>query len=402
MNILLICDEYPPGKHGGIGTAVRLQANALSRLGHNVYVAGLYEWGYGEQDMYDDNGVQVFRFRMGLASGIFKKQDALWVRALYKLLHLTGIFQWDIQRSLKKYKKEIEALISRHKIDIIEMPDFHNYRRYCKNYVEPVRFTVPTIVKVHGSITYIAKENSTAVPAHIYDMEKQMFQNASAICSVSKYGGDKVKKYFELDNDYHVIHNGIDTAKLTPVDVKDEHKVVFTGTLNENKGIYQLMKAWNIVADKNKNARLHIYGKGPVQKIKSLLSANAKDTVQFLGHVDHATLFHELGTAGVCIFPSYAENFALAPMEAMASGAAIVYTKRASGAELINDGVDGLLVDPDDVEGIADSILKLLSNKNIRDRIAKMGQEKVVKEFDINVIAREHIDYYTSILANNK
>ncbi len=400
MNIMLICDEYPPGKHGGIGTAVKLQANALSRLGHNVYVAGLYEWGYGQDEEFEDNGVKVFRFRMGLASNLFKNQDALWVRALYKLLHISGVFQWDIQRSLKKYREQVEELIKRYDIDIIEMPDFHNYRRYCKKYVEPVKFSVPAIIKVHGSITYIGKENGTAVPNHVFEMEKQMFLNASAICSVSRYGGEKVKRYFELDKGYHVIHNGINTAKLTPVDQKDEHKVIFTGTLNENKGIYQLMKAWNIVAEKKKDARLDIYGKGPVQKIKALLSGSAKDTVRFLGHVDHKTLFHELGTAAVCVFPSYAENFALAPMEAMASGAAVIYTSRASGKELISDGEDGLLVDPDDVEGIAERIIKLLSDEKRRADIAEKGKQKVRAEYDINVIAKKHIDYYTRVLTH--
>jgi glycogen synthase len=47
MNILFICDEYPPGRHGGIGTVVQLTARALVSQGHNVVVAGFYDWAYG-------------------------------------------------------------------------------------------------------------------------------------------------------------------------------------------------------------------------------------------------------------------------------------------------------------------------------------------------------------------
>ena len=58
MNILLLCDEYPPGRHGGIGTAVQLLARALVREGHKVVVAGFYDWSYGGKDTEADQGVK--------------------------------------------------------------------------------------------------------------------------------------------------------------------------------------------------------------------------------------------------------------------------------------------------------------------------------------------------------
>ena len=66
MNILYICDEYPPGKNGGIGTMVQVLGRELVKQGHNVHVAGLYGYRYGSSDYEEDKGVRVYRLRYGL------------------------------------------------------------------------------------------------------------------------------------------------------------------------------------------------------------------------------------------------------------------------------------------------------------------------------------------------
>ncbi len=400
MNILYLCDEYPPGRHGGIGSVVRLMARTMSAMGHSVVVAGLYDWGYGGEDYFEDNGVKVYRYRMILASEWFKKQDSIRVRATYKLMKLSKVLHVDIKKSLSIYKENIEALIKKHDIDIIEMPDYHDYRRFASNYISPLTFSAPTTIKIHGSLTYIYKENNQTVPEHIWQMEHDMFEEADSICSVSKYGGEKIMDYLDLEREVKVLYNGIDTSKLSDLPDKDENKVIFTGTLNENKGIYQLLEAWNTVHKHNKNAQLWIYGKGPVQKLKAILNTQARKTVHFKGHVPGEQLFRELGTAAMCVFPSYAENFALGPMEAMGSGAAVIYTKRTSGPELIEDGKDGLLIDPADINEIANCILELLNDKGRREQLAIAGKKKIIEQFDIERVAEKHIVYYQEVINN--
>ena len=66
MNILYICDEYPPGRNGGIGTMVQVLGRELVKQGHNVYVAGLYSYRYGGNNFEEDKGVKVWRLRYGL------------------------------------------------------------------------------------------------------------------------------------------------------------------------------------------------------------------------------------------------------------------------------------------------------------------------------------------------
>ncbi len=398
MNILFICDEYPPGRHGGIGTVVQTTAREMVKQGHNVIVAGFYDLGYGGEDEFDDEGVKVYRFRRGLASGFFENAHSLPVKVVNKLFTLTGIFQWDIRKSLERYKKFVEQLIERYNIEIIENPDYIDYVRFCKQPVYYPEFSKPTIVKLHGTHTFIAKENKKEVAKHIFDVEQNMLDNAEKIVSVSKYGAEKVKQYFDRGFDIEVIHNGLDLEPITKNIGKEKGKVLFSGTLHENKGIYKLLSAWNLVVEQNSEAELWIYGRGPIDELKKMLSKKALDRVHFEGFADRPKLLKELSTATVCVLPSFVENFALAPMEAMASGAAVIYTKTTSGSELIEDGVDGVLVDPHNPDEIALAILKLLSEEDMRNSIAEKGKKKIFDKYSISVIVKQHIDLYQEIL----
>lgn len=401
MNILLLSEEYPPGRHGGIGTVVQMQAREMVRQGHKVIVSGFYDWGYGGADEFVDNGVKVYRFRRGLNSSLLQKQDALHVRAMYRLLRTSGIFQQDIKKSMKRYQAHVEKLIADHDIDIIEIADYNDYIRFCSSYVPYPKFSVPVVAKLHGSLTYYGYMDGNDVPSHWQQMEHDILKQADAVCSVSKFRADMANKIGEYDGPIEILYNGINRAEIGSYDTKHPNRVVFTGSLMKKKGIYQLMKAWNLVNEQMPDAELYIFGKGPIETIKEELTTAAKSTVHFKGHVDRSTLFQYLGEARAAIFPSFAESFALGPMEAMACGTAIIYTSRTSGPELITNEVDGLLVDPADEQEMASQMLRLLNDTTFANELAKKGKERVESNFDISVVVQRHIDYYKGILAKN-
>lgn len=404
MNILYLCDEYPPGRHGGIGTVVQILARELVQQGHNVVVAGFYDWGYGGADEFDDNGVKVYRFRRRLSSGIFAGQDKLYVRAMYKLLNISGIFQWDIKHSLDKYRKFIEQLVVKHSIDIIEMPDYNDYIRFCKEAVYFPQLPSPVVVKLHGSLTYINKNNGQPVPEYVAETEKAILRNADAVCAVSQYRADKAIEFGEYDGHIDVVYNGINMqgVESNPENGSRINRVVFTGALSENKGIFNLAKAWNIINERIPEAKLVVLGKGPVNRVTALIDPKYHQNVSFLGHVDRRTVLDTLKTSTIAIFPSLTESFALAPMEAMACGTAVVYTTRASGPELITHEVNGLLANPLDIEDIAHNICYLYQNQDICSKLAASGKERIISEFDISVVARKNISYYTSVIEKRK
>lgn len=401
MNILFLCDEYPPGRHGGIGTAVQLLARQMVKMGHQVVVAGFYDWGYGGEDVFDDNGVKVYRFRRGLASNVFRKVDSFFVRGAYRLLTKLGILEWDIRRSLKKYHVFLEQLIKQYKIDLVEMPDYNDYVRFCKSTIHFPKLSIPTIVKLHGSSTYISAQNRQPVSENIFQMEKSIIEQAEAVSAVSKYVAVQSAKCFGYEGSIEVLYNGIELNGIAPdLSAKDPNLVVFAGTLTENKGIYQLMKAWEIVHAEMPDARLAVVGKGPVAKVQSRLSGAALSSVTFHGHQKRTELFKIFEQAAIGVFPSFAESFGLVPIEAMERGMAVIYTKRTAGPEVIEDGVDGLLVEPSDEKEIADKIILLLKNHDLRCRLAAVGRSVVQQRFSIGSTTEKNILFYRNIITH--
>ena len=143
---------------------------------------------------------------------------------------------------------------------------------------------------------------------------------------------------------------------------------------------------------------LHVYGKGPVNDLKKMIEKEVLPSVFFYGHVSRETLLEELTTASVAVFPSYSECFSMAPLEAMAAGCAVIYTSKSSGPELITDGGNGLLVDPDDSNAIATAIILLSEDKNLRHTIAEAGKKVVCEKFNISNAAQQHVDFYAKAI----
>ncbi len=311
---------------------------------------------------------------------------------------ITGVFQRDIISSLKRYHVFLEEIIKRYDIDIVEMPDYQDYIRFCNKYVAFPRLSVPVVLRFNGCHTYFAREANVEVPDHVYQMEHDLLQQANAVASASKYTADKTALYLNYEKNIEILYNAVDVAPQPPV-AKENGMVIFTGTLIKKKGIYQLMQAWNIVNEQLPHARLHIYGKGPIDKMQKLLNEQAVNTVFFKGHVSKQLLNEQLAMAELAVFPSYAECFALAPMEAMVCGTTVLYSTRTSGPELIDDGENGVLVDPDDIKTMADKIILLLTNKDMNKQLAEKGKDTILKHFDIKAAIPRHIAYYEKIIA---
>lgn len=402
MNILYICDEYPPGRHGGIGTSVQLLAREMAAMGHTVVVAGFYDWGYGESDVFEDEGVKVYRFRRRFSAPWMGNLQNIAVKTVRKLLNISGLLEWDIKNSIKKYERFLRKLIADHKIDIAEIPDWQDYMRFCKTPVYFPQLPVPTLIKMNGSQTYFLREAGKEVPNYIYKVDHHLLVNATAVSGVSRYTAEKSAIYLDYHKPMGILHNGIAMPRIKGNVQKLQNRVIYTGSFLEKKGVFQLARAWNLVHEKLPQAELWMFGKGPVDEIKAELSAGAGKTVHINGHVSREELFRYLSESTVAIFPSYAECFALAPMEAMACGTAVIYSQRTSGPELVEHGVSGLLIDPDNITDIADNIIYLLTNSEACERLAQRGRKDVMEKFGIHIIAQKNLECYKRLINEYK
>jgi len=373
--VCFICSEYPPGPHGGVGTMTQITARALVQKGFEVRVTGVYPEDYLAANYEDDQGVKVWRIKT-------KKGKYAWITGWRKQYSL--IKKWD----------------SNNEIDIVEAPDSRGWFAFWG------KLSCKLVLRANGSTTYFSKILNQKVNKLTYVLEKLSYGRADSYTAVSDFTAKKTTEIFKLEKKYTVIYNAIEERVSFSKSEIQQNKIVFAGSLVEKKGILNLIHALNNIVNKNSEIIVEIYGKDTfnrergsmVKFLESIVSPALKERLKIINHVPREKLFEAYSTANVAIFPSYAEAFAFAPMEAMLMGCPTIYTTRGSGPELIKNNVDGLLVDPDNIEEIAKAIEYLCVNLDRASEMGEKGRDKILEKFTINKMIDQLINYYESVL----
>ncbi len=397
MTILYICNEYPPGKIGGIGTMTRTLARAMVSSGQTVLVAGLYLPGYGEANFETDHGVKVWRKRLGVDVGLLKNNYSVFDTLLLKFLSLSGILQKDLVKNIRKFNRFIEELVREYDVDIIEWPDFNDWFLYLNGPLQWPRLSVPLIVKFHGTLSFFNNPEQQPVNK-MYLLEKEHITRAAALVAVSRHAAESYKLLYDLDKPVTVLYNAIELPQLNYRANPAESKIVFTGTLTERKGILSLIKAWNILYKKHPGAILEIFGKGKINVFLKEALPEARHSIHYYGFRPKEEFYHSMCSAAAAIFPSYSECFAFAPLEAMAAGCPVIYTERYSGPELITQGINGLLINPDDPVQMAEAMSSLLQSEPLRKKFSANGRKTVEEHFHIDKSVHDHLRFYEQVI----
>ena len=356
----------------------RLLARGFVARGHQVRVVGIYP---RTSDLplgsYDDDGIRVWRLRETAVPKI----------------------GWMLSR-VKLYR-QVRAWSRRGEIDLVEVPDYQGWAARWPS------LSVPVIVRLNGSSTYNSTQTGGRVSRRSRRIEKASLARRDFWCSASRHTALGTRKAFGIHEEPDaILYNFVEMPARPPGGVRDGTLVTFAGTLNENKGILRLLRAWRIVHGEFPAAQLHVYGKDgrmsdgtPVRNaIREELPNPSELNVVFHGHVDREEILQELGRSAVAVFPSLVEAFSHAPVEAMAAGCPTVFTNRASGPELITDGVDGLLVDPTDPASIARAILQILGDDDLASRLGSAGRRTVEERFSSAVMIPQNEAFFAGCL----
>jgi glycosyltransferase involved in cell wall biosynthesis len=207
-------------------------------------------------------------------------------------------------------------------------------------------------------------------------------------------------KSASLDAKTRVVHNGADLNLFYPrEEIRERKTILFVGVLNQQKGVLQLLRAYERVLDAHPDARLVIgggnsYGKDletpyirQVREFAQQLRNGKHADVKFTGYLDHATdLPQHFQKATVFTCPSlYHEAFAIVNAEAMACATAVVAANRAGIPEVIGNA--GLLVDPENADQFGSAISELLSRPEERQRLGQAGYDRCRRMFDWRITA---------------
>jgi glycosyltransferase involved in cell wall biosynthesis len=122
------------------------------------------------------------------------------------------------------------------------------------------------------------------------------------------------------------------------------------------------------------------------------------DQVAFLGPVEHDRVADLIAEAEVCALPSHMEAMPVAWLEVMASGKALVASSTGPGPEVVEHGVSGLLVDPRDPASIAGAVVDVLTDPELRCRLAAAARDRAVARFSVDELIGVNVDHYRSVI----
>lgn len=163
--------------------------------------------------------------------------------------------------------------------------------------------------------------------------------------------------------------------------------LLFLGFVGSNKGVFELIPAVARARSAGVDVRLTIAGHGEVEKAKRMaMDLDVADAVFVIGWVDGERKLELLRSADVYVLPSRNEGMPVSILEAMSWSIPVVASRVGGIPEMIESGVEGLLVEPGDVDGILDAILRLAADRELLPRMGRAARKRVESEFSKDVV----------------
>jgi len=199
----------------------------------------------------------------------------------------------------------------------------------------------------------------------------------------------------------YLIRNGIEFPTAFHFHTHTNERRVRIGCvarLSPEKGVDHLLHAFALAQQENPDIELQIAGDGPQRSYLEQLvcKLNLASKVCFHGRILDVRAF--LNQIDFLVLPSVQEGLPLALLEAMAEQTPVVATRVGGVPEAIEDGVNGLLVEPANASALSEGILALARNPALRQEMAKRAYEKLVQNFDIGSSVHQLQCLYENLL----
>ncbi len=252
------------------------------------------------------------------------------------------------------------------------------------------------ILTIHGIFSeQIEQLHGTTTAKISKKYETYALACANAITVISK---ESLDYYSSLGYDVYQIPNAIDLDFLSSSkDRRYQKQVIFAGRLSSEKGIDSLI---DIGKKLPSDIELIILGNGPEkQKIKEL-SKTIKN-VHYLGYQTKEDTLSLIRGSDILIQPSLKEGISSTILESMASETVVIASNVGGNNELINNGVNGIIVDSEDVDSFVNKITFLLNNQKLRQSLENQGKI-TVKNYGWDTVGKQYLKLYESLLNQSK
>jgi len=244
------------------------------------------------------------------------------------------------------------------------------------------------------------------------------------LVSLALVQAERLKNQFAgilADEKIRVLYNGIDLSPYSNITISNAgHQVLFLGFLSYAKGYCDILKIIPGIVESFPDVQFHFCG----EKIKTernvffdqttgkplqfedpdaVFDRYIKDryerNVSFHGVVAGDDKIRLLASCNFLVLPSYSEGFSMAILEALCMGKPVICTRVGALAEVLQDGVNGYLLQPGDVKGLETAIRSLLKNDAQQKIMGDYNYVFAREQFDIEIIADRLAEYFREIAA---
>ena len=317
------------------------------------------------------------------------------------------------------YILQVARDLKKSRCDVVHI---HNFSQF----VPIIRAFNPRIaIVLHMHCEWLTQLDRSMIEARL--------NKTDAVVTVCDYITHKTSQAFpQYGGRCLTVHNGVDldqfvsVSKNKPSTSNRLQRLVYVGRLSPEKGLHVLLDAFAQVLQECPDAELEIVGpeqSAPTDFIVSLsddpmisnlaafyqgstylsqlqgrMSAETAKRVTFTGNIPHAQLIEHLEAAAVFLHPSvWGEPFPLAVLEALAAGVPVVASRIGGLVESIEDGKSGLLVTPDDSRELADALIRLLQDDELRNSMAKAARRRAEEAFSWTRVRGDLHELYTQL-----
>ena len=243
-------------------------------------------------------------------------------------------------------------------------------------------------------------------------MLREKVAEANFVATISEHNAQIIRDVCQgMDVSHvHVVRCGVDVSVFKPLSKADDHHqscpasiaIFCLGTLHEVKGQIYLLQAVQKLRDRQIQCRLNFIGDGPdLEKLRSAAhESRLQNVTTFHGRKSRQQVANLLRGADIVAAPSVPtadgrkEGIPVALMEAMASGAAVVASRISGIPELVEDGVNGLLVTPRNIEELAAALERLATDDQLRSMLAGNARQTIAEEFNLGSGAQQLVKLF--------
>ncbi len=388
MRIALFASAFHPSL-GGVEELVRQLAHALKRGGHDAFVV-TERWPRILPAFEEYEGLHLYRFPFRTLAG----GSPLNVARSAASLALTGA----------SIRREVAATLAKERADVVHVQCVSNNARYAQGAAKTLG--LPLVVTLQGELTMDATQLYQRSEA-----ARQLMRNALRGADfITGCSGQTVREAEEFLGEPfgsrgQVVFNGIRLSDFEGVAPYPHPRpyILGIGRHVPQKGFDVLLRAFaRLVGEGDATTDLLLAGDGANhEELKALSASLGLDgRAHFVGRVDRAKAVSLFNGSAFFVLPSRHEPMGIVNLEAMAAGKAVVASRVGGVPELVTDGQNGLLVEPDNVAALHLALQTLVRNPTEAARLGANGAQSV-RAFDWDAIAAQYLDVYNRAKATH-